>query len=91
MDMGIEPFLISASLECVLAQRLIRKICTACRTAYEPSEQVLASLGLSIHDIGDKNFYYGKGCEALQPDRLQRPKRNLRTSQNLRPHPGDDQ
>ena len=64
MDMGIEPFLISASLECVLAQRLIRKICTACRTAYEPSEQVLASLGLSIHDIGDKNFYYGKGCEA---------------------------
>jgi type IV pilus assembly protein PilB len=63
MDMGIEPFLISASLECVLAQRLIRKICTACRTAYEPSEQVLASLGLSIHDIGDKNFYYGKGCE----------------------------
>ena len=64
MDMGIEPFLISASLECVLAQRLIRKICTACRTAYEPSEQVLASLGPSIHDIGDKNFYYGKGCEA---------------------------
>ena len=64
MDMGIEPFLISASMECVLAQRLIRKICTACRTAYEPSEQILASLGLSIHDIGDKNFYYGKGCEA---------------------------
>ena len=64
MDMGIEPFLISASMECVLAQRLIRKICTACRTAYEPSEQVLASLGLSIHDIGDKNFFYGKGCEA---------------------------
>lgn len=64
MDMGIEPFLISASLECVLAQRLIRKICTACRTSYEPTPQVLASLGLSIHDIGDKDFYYGKGCEA---------------------------
>ena len=63
MDMGIEPFLISASLECVLAQRLIRKICTNCRTAYEPSEQVLASLGLSIHDIGDKTFHYGKGCD----------------------------
>ena len=63
MDMGIEPFLISASLECVLAQRLIRKICTNCRTAYEPSEQVLASLGLGIHDIGDKAFYYGKGCD----------------------------
>ena len=64
VDMGIEPFLISASLECILAQRLIRKICVPCRTAYEPNEHVLASLGLSILDIGDKNFFYGKGCEA---------------------------
>lgn len=64
VDMGIEPFLISASLECILAQRLIRKICTNCRTPYEPNEHVLSSLGLTIHDIGDKNFYYGKGCEA---------------------------
>lgn len=63
VDMGVEPFLISASLECVLAQRLIRKICPACRTAYEPTEVVLSSLGLSVHDIGDKNFFYGKGCE----------------------------
>ena len=63
MDMGIEPFLISASLECVLAQRLIRKICANCRTAYQPSEQVLASIGLGPHDIGDKSFHYGKGCE----------------------------
>ncbi len=63
MDMGIEPFLISASLECVLAQRLIRKICANCRTPYQPSEQVLASIGLQPHDIGDKSFFYGKGCE----------------------------
>ena len=63
VDMGVEPFLISASLECILAQRLIRKICTSCRTAYEPNEHVLASLGLTVHDIGDKNFYYGKGCD----------------------------
>jgi len=62
-DMGVEPFLISASLECVLAQRLIRKICTACKTPYEPSEKILQSLGLTPHDIGDKNFFYGKGCE----------------------------
>jgi len=61
--MGIEPFLISASLECILAQRLIRKVCTSCRSAYEPNEHVLASLGLSILDIGDKNFFYGKGCD----------------------------
>ncbi|MDD5201401.1 MAG: GspE/PulE family protein [Terrimicrobiaceae bacterium] len=64
VDMGVEPFLISASLECVLAQRLIRKICTRCREAYEPSEAVLQQLGLTPYDIGDKNFYYGKGCDA---------------------------
>jgi type IV pilus assembly protein PilB len=64
VDMGVEPFLISASLECVLAQRLIRKICTRCREAYEPSESVLQQLGLSPYDIGDKSFYYGKGCDA---------------------------
>jgi len=63
MDMGVAPFLISASLEAVLAQRLIRRICTSCRAPYEPTEQVLQSLGLTPHDIGDKNFYYGKGCD----------------------------
>ena len=63
IDMGVEPFLISASLEGVLGQRLIRKICTNCRTNYEPSESVLAQLGLTAHDIGDKNFYFGKGCD----------------------------
>jgi type IV pilus assembly protein PilB len=64
VDMGVEPFMISASLEGVLGQRLIRKICTKCRTPYEPSEAVLAQLGLSPHEIGDKNFYYGTGCDA---------------------------
>lgn len=63
IDMGVEPFMISSSLEGVLGQRLIRKICSVCRTAYEPSEAVLAQLGVSPHDIGDKNFYYGKGCD----------------------------
>ncbi len=64
IDMGVEPFMISASIEAVLAQRLIRKICQKCRTPYEPNEAVLSQLGLSPHDIGDKNFYYGKGCDA---------------------------
>ena len=64
IDMGVEPFMISAALEAVLAQRLIRKICPKCRTPYEPNEAVLGQLGLSPHDIGDKNFYYGKGCDA---------------------------
>ncbi len=64
IDMGVEPFMISSTLEAVLAQRLIRKICRSCRTFYEPSETVLSHLGLSPHEIGDKNFYYGKGCPA---------------------------
>lgn len=63
VDMGVEPFLISAALEAVLAQRLIRRICKSCRTAYEPTEAVLQQLGLSVYDIGDKNFFYGKGCD----------------------------
>jgi type IV pilus assembly protein PilB len=64
IDMGVEPFMISSSLEGVLGQRLIRKICLGCRTAYEPNEATLAQLGLSPHEIGDKTFYYGVGCEA---------------------------
>jgi type IV pilus assembly protein PilB len=63
IDMGVEPFLIASSLEGVLGQRLVRKICTACKTPYEPSEAILRQIGLSAHDIGDKNFYYGTGCE----------------------------
>jgi len=62
VDMGVEPFMISASLEGVLAQRLVRRICTKCKTPYEPDEAVLGRLGLTPYDIGDKTFYYGKGC-----------------------------
>ncbi len=64
IDMGVEPFLIAASLEGVLAQRLVRRICTDCRTPYEPDEFVLSSLNLSPHDVAGKNFYYGKGCKS---------------------------
>ena len=63
IDMGVEPFLIASSLEGVLGQRLVRKICTGCKTPYEPSEEILRQIGLSVHDIGDKNFYYGTGCD----------------------------
>jgi len=62
VDMGVEPFMISASLEGVLAQRLVRRICSKCKTAYEPEESHLSQLGLTPYDIGDKTFYFGKGC-----------------------------
>ena len=64
IDMGVEPFLISSTLEAVLAQRLLRSICRQCRTTYTPSETLLAELGISPQDIGDKQFFYGKGCDA---------------------------
>ncbi len=64
IDMGVEPFLISSTLEAVLGQRLLRSICPQCRVAYHPSETMLAQLGLARRDIGEKNFYYGKGCDA---------------------------
>jgi len=62
IDMGIEPFLISSTLMAVLAQRLVRTICKNCRTPFEPTEDQLALLNLSAHDLGDKVFHYGRGC-----------------------------
>jgi type IV pilus assembly protein PilB len=64
IDMGVEPFLISATLEAVLGQRLIRSICPNCREPYKPNESLLAQLQLSKRDIGDRKFFYGKGCDA---------------------------
>jgi type IV pilus assembly protein PilB len=61
--MGVEPFLISSTLMGVLAQRLVRTICKNCRTPFEPTEKQLEMLNLSPHDIGDKVFYYGRGCQ----------------------------
>jgi type IV pilus assembly protein PilB len=63
IDMGVEPFLISASLELIVAQRLVRRICPKCVEPYEPSEDELMLLGLSPHEVGDKKFYKGRGCE----------------------------
>ena len=63
VDMGCEPFLVAASLEGVLGQRLLRTICNDCRQPYEPSAALLGELGLSPEDIGDKSFFTGGGCE----------------------------
>ena len=61
--MGIEPFLVTATLEGIVAQRLIRKICEHCKTPFEPSESQLMELGLTPEDVKGKQFYYGKGCQ----------------------------
>jgi type IV pilus assembly protein PilB len=62
IDMGVEPFLITSSLEAVLGQRLLRKICESCKTAFDPTDEDLELLGLEREEIGDRKFYYGKGC-----------------------------
>ena len=63
IDMGVEPFLISATLDAVLGQRLLRSICPNCRANYKPNESLLAQLEISKRDIGDRQFFYGKGCD----------------------------
>ena len=62
IDMGVEPFLVSSTLLAVLAQRLVRTVCKKCRTPFEPTEHQLGLLNISPHDVGDKAFYYGRGC-----------------------------
>jgi type IV pilus assembly protein PilB len=63
VDMGVEPFLVSATLEGVLAQRLLRTICKNCAAPYEPSLSVLNQLNLTQDDIGNKSFFTGNGCD----------------------------
>ncbi len=62
VDMGVEPFLIGSSVEAVLAQRLVRRVCSGCRTAYEPPATLLQQLGIDPIDIGNREFFFGKGC-----------------------------
>jgi type IV pilus assembly protein PilB len=63
LDLGLEPFLITATLEGILAQRLVRKICKNCKELYEPTEKQLIELGLKPEDVQSKTFYYGRGCD----------------------------
>ncbi|MBU1006467.1 MAG: Flp pilus assembly complex ATPase component TadA [Candidatus Omnitrophica bacterium] len=60
INMGVEPFLISASLAGVMAQRLIRLVCPECKEAYEPSKTLIQKLGLK--GKGKVQFFKGKGC-----------------------------
>jgi len=62
VDMGIEPFLVSSTLEAILAQRLIRKICQRCKTPFRPNEFQLNQIGLTLKDIETKELFYGRGC-----------------------------
>jgi type IV pilus assembly protein PilB len=64
IDMDVEPFLISSTMEAVLGQRLVRTVCSQCKTFYEPDDSILESLGIGRKDVGERKFAYGAGCPA---------------------------
>ena len=63
LDLGLEPFLITATLEAIVAQRLVRRTCLNCKEEYEPSESQLMELNLMPETVAGRVFYYGKGCD----------------------------
>ncbi|MCL1922108.1 MAG: Flp pilus assembly complex ATPase component TadA [Kiritimatiellaeota bacterium] len=62
IDMNVEPYLIASTLEAVLGQRLVRTICLNCKQVFDPDAETLSKLGLKRESIGDRQFYYGRGC-----------------------------
>ena len=62
-DMGLDPFLITATVEAILAQRLVRKVCSNCKELFNPSPDLLMELQMSPEQAAGKSFYYGRGCE----------------------------
>ncbi|MBL8724372.1 MAG: Flp pilus assembly complex ATPase component TadA [Planctomycetes bacterium] len=63
VDIGIEPFLLTATVQGILAQRLVRRVCAECKTFYEPADDVLRRLGLTQNQVVGRKFAYGKGCQ----------------------------
>jgi type IV pilus assembly protein PilB len=61
--MGLETFLLTATLEGILAQRLVRRICEDCRTEFDPSDEILLELGIKRSDTEGRKFFYGRGCD----------------------------
>ncbi|MHB1499505.1 MAG: GspE/PulE family protein [Acidimicrobiales bacterium] len=62
VEMGVEPFLVGSALDCVVAQRLARKLCERCKEAYEPEEGALAALGWEVVELPEK-LYRAVGCQ----------------------------
>ncbi|MEZ6142282.1 MAG: ATPase, T2SS/T4P/T4SS family [Zavarzinella sp.] len=62
-DMGVEPFLITATVEGILAQRLVRKICTHCKTPFEPSRDQMYELNMKPEQLKGRKMYFGEGCD----------------------------
>jgi type IV pilus assembly protein PilB len=63
LDLGMEAFLLTATLEGVVAQRLVRRVCASCKEQYTPKEEELMELNLTPDDVRGKRFVRGKGCD----------------------------
>lgn len=64
LDLGVESFLLTATIEAIVAQRLVRRICTKCKEEFVPSEEHLMELSLRMSDVQGRTLYRGRGCEA---------------------------
>lgn len=62
-DLGLEPFLLTATIEGVVAQRLVRTVCPKCKEEYTPKEEELLELALTPADVKGRVFFRGKGCD----------------------------
>ncbi len=63
VDIGVKPFLVASSTRCLMAQRLVRKICKKCVAPYTPTEQEMRALGLTMDDVKNANIQKGRGCQ----------------------------
>jgi type IV pilus assembly protein PilB len=63
VDIGIEPFLLTATVQGILAQRLVRRVCAECKSFYEPGDEVMRRLDLTAGQVAGKKFAHGKGCQ----------------------------
>jgi type IV pilus assembly protein PilB len=63
VDLGVETFLLTATLEAIVAQRLVRRICAQCKESFVPNEEQIMELALRPEDIGGKTFHRGRGCD----------------------------
>lgn len=63
VDMGVKPFLVASSVQSLMAQRLVRKVCDNCRAPYQPSEAELRLMGPAARELAGTDLIQGKGCE----------------------------
>ena len=63
LDLGMESFLLTATVEAIIAQRLVRRICPRCKEQFTPTEEMLMELGLKPSEVGERKFFHGTGCD----------------------------